>query len=114
MGVPAARVVFVTGEAFDAQRALALGLVQRVAPAADDGDAGLDAIIDALAAQIVRGGPTAVAECKRLAMTVMDLPRGERLATTAGVIARLRGSAEGQEGMLSFVQKRPPRWVGGE
>ncbi len=107
MGVPAARELFITGAVFDAQRARELSMLQRVVATDEE----LDATIAAIAADIIKGGPNAVATCKGLALSVMDLPKAERLAHTSGVLAGLRSSKEAQEGMMSFIQKRSPRWV---
>lgn len=107
LGASAARELFVTGETFDAERALRLQLVNHLFETDDE----MDRAITRLTESIVKGGPTAVAECKNLALTMGDLPTGEALATTTALIARLRSGAEGQEGMRSFLEKRPAHWI---
>ncbi len=107
VGTAAARELFLTGARIDAARAREVGLVQYV----EDDEAALDARVDALAADIIKGGPRAVAACKRLAIEVPRMPRERVLAHTAGVIAALRASEEGQEGMAAFLARRPPAWV---
>jgi len=106
LGPARARRLFLTGESFGAADALAWGLVDRVVPAA-----GLDAAVAAVAADLVKGGPQALAETKALVREVTSTPRAEVGARTAARIARLRASDEGQEGLTAFLEKRPPRWV---
>lgn len=107
IGVTAARELFVTGDRIDAARAHALGLVNHVV--ADE--AALDAQVAALCASIKRGGPQAVGACKALALTVTTLDDEARFTYTSELIARLRASPEGQEGMKAFITKRDPAWV---
>jgi methylglutaconyl-CoA hydratase len=99
LGPARARRLFCTAETFGAQDALAWGLVDRIAPAAE-----LDAAVAAVVGDLVKGGPGAIAEAKRL---VRDLASVD----TAELIARLRAGDEGQEGMAAFLDKRPPRWT---
>jgi methylglutaconyl-CoA hydratase len=93
----AARRYFLTGERFDAQSALRIGLVDEVA-------ADPDAAVDRLLRELRTSGPQAVREAKRL---VREGPRDE---ATAEVAARLRTSAEGQEGLRAFLERRRPAW----
>jgi len=106
VGAARARRLFCTGETFGAADALAWGLVDRVAPAAE-----LDAAVDAVVADLVKGAPGAIAEAKKL---VRDLATADPTSVstyTADLIARLRAAEEGQEGMAAFLEKRPPRWT---
>lgn len=100
IGTGQARRYFLTGERFDAQTALRIGLVHEVST---DLDEALGRILDALLAS----GPDAVRGAKRL---VLDAPLGDE---TADRIAEHRSSAEGQEGLLAFLEKRPPSWQSG-
>jgi len=93
----AARRYFLTGERFDAATALRIGLVQEVSE-----DAGETA--EALARDILAGGPEAVREAKRL---VRERPQG---IDTAHIAAARRSSAEGQDGLKAFLERRPPGW----
>jgi len=106
IGAPAARELFLTGAKFDAHRAERLSLVHHVAK---DEEA-LDAHISELAANIVKGGPNALAACKRLAMNVGSMDGAEAFEYTSSMIAGLRGSDEGKEGMSAFMQRRKPSW----
>ena len=92
-----ARRYFLTGERFDAQTALRIGLVDEVA-------ADLDAAVERVVADILAGGPTAVREAKRLVLEPGD---EEELLARA---ATRRSSEEGQEGLRAFLEKRPASW----
>jgi methylglutaconyl-CoA hydratase len=99
IGPGAARRWFLTGERFDAETALRIGLVHEVA---DD----LDAAVDRVVGELLSAGPQAVRWAKRL---VRERPDGPE---TARWIAERRTSDEGQEGLRAFVEKRPARWRG--
>ncbi len=108
MGESAARRYFTTAERFGAAEAHRIGLVHEVA---DDAEA-LDAKVDAIVAALVANGPQAVRACKRLVQDVAGRPIDEALrADTARRIADIRASAEGKEGVASFLGKRPPAWL---
>ncbi|QBI20674.1 enoyl-CoA hydratase/isomerase family protein [Egibacter rhizosphaerae] len=104
-----ARAAFVTGGRFDAARAREVGLVHEVVPD-DEGADGLDERVAAVVGQCLRAGPRAVAEVKRLPERVQG-PREEVRERTAALIARLRTSEEGQEGIAAFLERRAPSWV---
>ena len=107
MGEQAARRYFVTAERFDAARALACGFVHEVVAA----DA-LDAKVDAIVAAIVANGPKATIACKQLVRDIAGREiTAELRSETARRIADIRASAEGQEGVQSFLEKRKPGWV---
>ena len=98
IGAGAARRLFVTGERFDAETALRIGLVHEVT---DD----LDATVERIVGAILQSGPEATRAAKRLAR---ERPSdGEELARIA---AGLRAGAEGQEGLRAFLHKRKPSW----
>lgn len=106
LGEQAARRYFVSAERFDAARALALGFVHEVVPAAD-----LDQRVDAIVAALVANGPEAVKASKRLLQDLAGRPIDAELrADTVRRIADIRGSAEGREGVQSFLDKRKPAW----
>ena len=98
IGPGAARRYFLTGERFDAETALRIGLVHEVT---EDLDAAVQSIVEAL----LQGGPEAVRAAKRL---VREHPTGE---ATAQIAARRRTSDEGQDGLRAFLDKRPPAWL---
>ena len=97
IGAGPARRYFVTGERFDAATALRIGLVHEVV---DDLDGGVAAIV----AELRSAGPRAARHAKRL---VLDRPEGPE---TARRIAERRTSAEGQEGLRAFLERRPAAW----
>lgn len=106
IGARQARRYFVTGERFDAATAQRLGLVHEAVPAA-----ALDERLTALTRALADNGPLAMAEAKRLARDVARGPIDADLrAETARRIADQRASAEGQEGLAAFLDKRPPDW----
>jgi len=92
-----ARRYFLTGERFDADTALRIGLVEEVAP-------DLDAAVDRLLAELLSSGPQAAREAKRL---IRERPQGEQ---TAQIAARLRAGDEGQLGLHAFLERRTPSW----
>ncbi len=106
LGVHQTMRLFLTGHRFDAREALGYGLLHRVVPAHD-----LEAAVQEEVDAIAQGGPTAVAEAKRLVRTVSRLPMDEAFAYAEAKIAALFASAEAAEGMAAFAQKRKPSWV---
>ncbi len=101
-----ARRYMLSAEVFDAAQARHIGLVHELV-AADT----LDATIGALAAALAAGAPGALGETKRLIRDMVGRPIDDRVvAETAARIATARASAEGQEGMASFFEKRRPAW----
>lgn len=110
IGEAQARRYFLNAERFDAPRALRLGLIQEVVTP----DL-LDDMVERQLRWLAQAGPVAVSEAKELALRVSgrDADRQEELDQyTCRLIARLRVSAEGQEGLGAFLEKRPPSWIG--
>lgn len=107
MGARAAHRYFLTAERFDAAEALRIGFVHVVVPAAE-----LDAKVAELAKALVNAGPQAVKLCKKLVQDVagQDITPALIEKTVEG-IADIRVSAEGREGVQSFLQKRKPNWL---
>lgn len=101
-----ARALFLTGERFDAERARAIGLVHRVAP-----PDGLDDAVDEQLGLLLGSGPGAVAAAKGLLRELRLLDADAARAATTALIARLRTSPEGQEGIRAFLDKRQADWV---
>ncbi len=106
MGEGRARELFITGERMDASRALSVGLVNKVAD-----DTAIDAEIERQVHSLLSSGPEAVAMAKRLVAGVGEMTPEEFRPWTAEMIAKLRISPEGQEGMDAFLNKRTPSWV---
>lgn len=105
IGPRAARRYFLTGERFGAAEALALGLVHEVVPADR-----LDARVDFFVGELLRCGPAAVAAAKKLIREASALPREKAIEHTVRTIASIRVSAEAQEGLGAFLEKRKPKW----
>lgn len=107
MGARAAHRYFLTAERFDAAEALRIGFVHAVVPAEQ-----LDAQVDLLLKALTAASPNAVRACKRLVLDVAEreINTGLIAATVEG-IADIRASAEGREGVQSFLQKRKPGWL---
>ena len=109
IGARQARRLFLGAEVFDAREAERIGLLQQcVAPAQ------LDEAVDRSLHWLGKGGPQAQKEAKRLALRVagMTPESAERLdSENAALIARLRVSTEGQEGLNAFLEKRAPNWA---
>jgi methylglutaconyl-CoA hydratase len=102
----AAAEYFLTGEVFDAARAAEIGLLTRAVPEAE-----LDATVARYADMLIRGGPEALAIAKRLIRTVPTLSVEQGLRAMAELSAERFDSAEGQEGIRAFAEKRPPAWA---
>ncbi len=104
-GESRARQYFLTGERFDAVRAREIGLVNVV-----EESSALDSAVNELCQKLITSGPEALACCKRLLQEIPGMDFGRAKRFTAEMIAGLRISPEGQEGMASFLEKRKPRW----
>ncbi len=106
MGARICRRYFQTAEVFSARRARRLGLLSE-AVTEDE----LDGTIDNLIENIVKNGPDAVAAAKKLVHDVSHRVIDETLMQeTSKQIADIRVSAEGQEGLHAFLEKRPANW----
>lgn len=109
IGPRQARRLFVSGEIFDAAEAVRIGLLHQCVPPGE-----LDEAVDRQRHFLAKGGPVAHQEAKRLALrtagaTPEAAERGD--AENAALIARLRVSTEGQEGLAAFLEKHPPAWA---
>jgi methylglutaconyl-CoA hydratase len=106
IGYGHARALFISGERFDAETALRIGLVQRVVAAEQ-----LDAEVDAVVKNLLQNGPNAIAAAKMLLHAALVLPADELRSLTVARIAELRISDEGQEGIRAFLEKRKPTFA---
>lgn len=96
-----------TAEVIDAEMALAFGLVHQVV----EHDA-LDSAVDDMLTTLQAGSPQAQRATKALMATVAQAPDSDATREhTCQVIAKLRVSQEGQEGLSSFFEKRRPVWA---
>jgi methylglutaconyl-CoA hydratase len=105
IGASAARELFLTGMRFDAKKAREIGLVHAVVAAAE-----LDEAVDRYVRECLGASPTAVARAKALIPNVLGKSPADVIDITADAIATQRVSAEGQEGLTAFLEKRQPSW----
>lgn len=107
IGEPASRRYALSGERFDGQQARRIGLLAETCPAHE-----LDDAVASWTASLVQNSPQAMRVCKRLLQEVGSgvLSDGLR-ARTEEVIAGIRVSPEGQEGLNAFLEKRKPAWL---
>ena len=106
IGRSAARELFLTGMRFTAQKAREIGLAHAVVPAAE-----LDTTVDRYVREVLSAGPDAIAEAKQLLRDIWHRPPRDVQALMAQSIAARRSSAEAQEGMRAFLEKRRAAWV---
>ena len=107
MGEQAARRYFVSAERFGATEARACGFAHEVCEAAS-----IDDVVGRLTTAIAANGPMATRACKQLVRDVAGRAIDAELrADTARRIADIRASAEGREGIQSFLDKRSPAWL---
>lgn len=106
MGAAAARRYMLTAERLSATEAHRIGFVHALCePGA------IDEAVDRFAQQLLGAGPAALARTKQLLDDVVDRPVDDALLEmTADVIADVRASAEGRDGLSSFFEKRKPAW----
>jgi len=106
IGAGHAGALFVTGTRFDARHALNIGLIEAI-ESPEELDAKVALYVDAISA----GAPSAVIAAKKLVRDIAGRPVAEVREETVRRIAELRVSAEGQEGMRAFLERRKARWV---
>jgi enoyl-CoA hydratase/carnithine racemase len=96
-----------TGDPLDAQRAYALGLVNRVVPT----DEVLAAALD-LARAIAVNAPLSVRESLKVARQASEIPDAQMRKLSGEAAMRVMSTADAREGPLAFLEKRAPRWTG--
>jgi len=107
MGARMARRYFLSAEVFDAGEAYRVGLLSSVSASEK-----LDADIGELLKHLTQGGPAALAKIKDLIRAVSSGSVDDAMIDdTARRIAEIRVSAEGREGIASFLEKRKPSWT---
>ena len=107
IGARQARRWFATAERFDAAEAQRIGLLHAVVPADE-----LDRAVNLQIELLLKAGPLAASHAKALVQRVAaDTDRDRLDRDNADLIARLRVSPEGQEGLSAFLEKRKPGWA---
>jgi methylglutaconyl-CoA hydratase len=102
-----ARELMLTAKRIHGREAAERGLVNHSYP-----DEELDQELEQLIEQLLQGGPEALRITKELVFDVSNnLTLSNTIEKTAGIIAEIRASGEGQEGMAAFLEKRKPRWT---
>ena len=96
---------FLRGNRFDAIEAARLGLINQAVPPEE-----LDVAVDRIVADLLEGGPSAIAWSKRMINDIPAMAFDDAMPYAADVSAQLFSSDEAKEGMASFLEKRPPRW----
>ncbi len=107
MGEGWTRRLVATGAILDGRDALRDGLAHILAANPEEADAALAQVLD----QVRRSEPNAVAEAKRLVLSVEDRPVNETLDDAARTIAGLLRAPAARAGIDAFNEKRPPPWA---
>jgi methylglutaconyl-CoA hydratase len=106
IGLQACRRYMLSAERISASEAAGLGLVHQVCDTQD-----LDATVSRIAEAMRAGGPAALSQIKELLAWIGDAPlANSTIAATAKLIAGVRSSPEGKEGLRAFLEKRPTAW----
>ncbi len=102
----AAARLYLTGEVFDGVEAARIGLVSQAVPADE-----LDATVDRICADLVRGAPAALTGAKQLLRRQRRHDITEELAELSALSVGYFLSDDAREGIAAFREKRAPRWV---
>jgi len=107
VGEYGARELMLTGRRINGTEAENYKLVNKSLPYDQ-----VDEYIDQMVEMLLTSGPAAIKHCKNLIDKVVNhIDLNEALTYTAQMIAEIRASGEGQEGMAAFLEKRKPKWV---
>jgi methylglutaconyl-CoA hydratase len=108
IGTSAARSLFLTGERFNAKKALDIGLIHEIVS-----EENLNSRLDQVITRVIEGGPKAIEAAKLLIHTLSRDLIGDfhkQLDFAASELAQLRVQEEAVEGVSAFLEKRPPNW----
>lgn len=107
LGERQSRRYFLTAERFNAATAESLGLVHQVI-----NENTLENSAEQLVQALLQNSPAAVSAAKNLLQQIYNKNiNNEVIAHTTQAIAEIRVSAEGQEGLSAFLEKRKPNWL---
>jgi len=107
VGPGRALLMNMTGDPISGTQAYEWGLVERAVPREQLLDTGRE-----IAATIAQRSPHAIGAIKQLAAETRDLPLEDGLRREAEAFMRCLASADGQEGVAAFIEKREPQWTG--
>ena len=107
LGDRAARELMLTGERFDAARALGVGLVNHVVPASE-----LNAKVAERVSELLRGAPQAQARIKELLARYAGTGWEAYRTSVPETLAQVRSGEEARDGLAAFFDKRKPKWMG--
>jgi len=106
-GMRALTDLALTGRRIGADEAMRIGLLNAVTPGAE-----LAAAVEQKAAELARLSPFILAMGKEALSEVSDLPLQSALRYLQGMVSQVASSADGQEGVAAFLEKRRPEWRG--
>lgn len=106
IGPSHARALFLSSERFDADRALAIGLVHEVAPDA----ASLEQALARVTGSLLAASPNALSVAKGFLRSLGRLPPESQGALAVQTLADIRVTPQAQEGLRAFLEKRKPDW----
>ncbi|MEC9488830.1 MAG: enoyl-CoA hydratase-related protein [Halanaerobium sp.] len=107
IGAGLAKELIFTGETIGAERALAIGLVNRVVPGQELEDA-----CSKLAAKILQKGPQAIKKAKEAVDKGLEMELQEGLSLEADLFGQLCATEDKNEGVNAFIEKRKPEFTG--
>jgi len=109
VGEKVARDLFLTGRIVDSAEAKAIGLVTRIVPAEQ-----LLAAASELAASLIANSPGSILATKRLLVRASEAEIDRRIELAVAESAAIRATPDFREGLAAFLEKRQPRWSGGQ
>ncbi|HSE39637.1 MAG TPA: enoyl-CoA hydratase-related protein [Acidobacteriota bacterium] len=101
-----ARALFTTAERFNANKAYDIGLIHQVASNRDE----LQQLTEKKVQEIKECGPNALRIAKKIIFDLLEPDDNKQLQFVAEILAGVRVSEEGQEGLMAFLEKRKPEW----
>ena len=101
-----ARAAFLRGNRFLAPEAERMGIINRAVSAAE-----IDAVVNEVVGDLVKGSPAALAATKQLLANVPNMTTDDAFAWTAPLSAELFKGDDAKEGMAAFLEKRPASWI---